>query len=229
MDCRLRGTEAEDALNLVQCEFKLEDVEIRDTRSDALDSDFSEGTIVGGEIADVGGDGIDFSGSLVEVDGHEMHLNCEGTGSPIVLLESGQDVRGSLSWHPIKAQVAAVTRVCAYDRAGILWSAPGPNPRTSPSIAQELETLLGAAGETGPYVLVGHSIGGIHMRRFADLDRDAVVGLVFVDSSHPDQLERLPAEMTARTRDVAPDVQCVFKIQIKYLWILSLFSKHLVV
>lgn len=136
------------------------------------------------------------SGSLVDVDGHRMHLDCEGTGTPTVLLEAGLDVRGSLSWYPVKPELASLTRVCAYDRAGILWSEPGPNPRTSPVIAQELDALLQRAGEEGPFVLVGHSIGGIHMRAFADLDRSRVAGLVLVDSSHPEQGERLPAEVT---------------------------------
>lgn len=134
-------------------------------------------------------------GSLVEVDGHLMHLDCEGTGTPTVLLEAGQDVRGSLSWNPVKRELTALTRVCAYDRAGILWSEPGPSPRTSRFIAQDLETLLEHAGEEGPFVLVGHSMGGVHMRAFADLDRTRVVGLVFVDASHPDQEERLPEEV----------------------------------
>ncbi len=134
-------------------------------------------------------------GELVDVGGHRLHLDCEGAGSPTVLLEAGQDVRGSLSWFPVKSDLARLTRVCAYDRAGIQWSERGPNPRTSPTIAKELSTLLQAAEESGPYVLVGHSMGGIHIRNFADLDRSAVVGLVFVDSSHPDQLKRLPAEV----------------------------------
>lgn len=136
-------------------------------------------------------------GSLMDVEGHLMHLDCEGTGAPTVLLEAGQDVRGSLSWYPVKGELTALTRVCAYDRAGILWSEPGPTPRTSPVIVQELDALLERAGEEGPFVLVGHSMGGIHMRAFADLDRSRVAGLVFVDSSHPEQGERLPAEVTS--------------------------------
>jgi pimeloyl-ACP methyl ester carboxylesterase len=134
-------------------------------------------------------------GSLVEVDGHLMHLDCEGAGTPAVLLEAGQDVRGSLSWYPVKRELTALTRVCAYDRAGILWSEPGPGPRTSRVIARELAALLEEAGEEGPFVLVGHSMGGVHMRAFADLDRSRVAGLVFVDASHPDQDEHLPAEV----------------------------------
>ena len=135
-------------------------------------------------------------GRLVDVGGHTLHLHCVGAGSPTVLLEAGQDARGSLSWTPIKESIAAVTRVCAYDRAGIGWSEAGPNPRISPTIANELDALLTAAEEEGPYVLVGHSMAGIHIRNFADLDRSAVAGLVFVDASHPEQVSRLPAEIT---------------------------------
>lgn len=135
-------------------------------------------------------------GSMLDVEGRRMHLHCEGVGSPTVILEAGQDVRGSLSWYPVQAELSATTRVCSYDRAGILWSEPGPSPRTSASVARELALLLETARESGPFVLVGHSMGGIHIRNFADLDRSAVVGLVFVDSSHPEQEERLPAEMS---------------------------------
>lgn len=134
-------------------------------------------------------------GTLVEVEGRRMHLDCEGTGSPTVLLEAGQDVRGSLSWYPIKSDVATLTRVCAYDRAGILWSERARGPRTSPAITHELSVLLDEAGEGGPFVMVGHSMGAIHTRNFADLNRASISGLVFVDPSHPEQLDHLPAEM----------------------------------
>ena len=126
------------------------------------------------------------------------------------MLEPGQDVRGSLSWVSITDSIASFTRVCTYDRAGILWSEPGPGPRRSEVIAGELTDLLDRGGERGPFVLVGHSMGGIHIRNFAKLNRDQVAGFVFVDASHPDQMERLPPEVTG-----APPV--LLQVVVKFL------------
>ena len=85
-------------------------------------------------------------GAMVDVGSHLLHLDCRGEGLPTVLLEAGQDVRGSLSWTPIRDSLTDFTRVCAYDRAGILWSEMGPQPRLSPTIAAELSRGLEAAG-----------------------------------------------------------------------------------
>lgn len=135
-------------------------------------------------------------GRMVDIGGHQLHIACEGAGSPTVILEAGQGALGSLTWTAIKSQVAEFVRVCSYDRAGLLWSDPGPTPRVSTTIAAELQALLQEADESGPYVLVGHSLGGIHIRNFAELEPSEVGGFVFVDASHPDQLSRLPPTAT---------------------------------
>lgn len=130
-------------------------------------------------------------GRLVDVGGFRLHLLCRGHGSPTVILESG--LGGfSLDWIYVQDLVAADTRVCAYDRAGYGWSDPGPAPRTTDEIVDELERLLRAAGLAPPYVLVGHSFGGYTAQYFAKLYPREVAGVVLVDSSHPDQAERLP-------------------------------------
>lgn len=136
-------------------------------------------------------------GRLIDIGTHRLHLYCKGAGNPAILLEAGLDVRGSLSWSPVHDDLATLSRTCAYDRAGINWSEPGPDPRSGPTIARELNALLTAADVRGPFILVGHSLGGIYMREFADLDRSAVAGLVFVDASHPEQWARLPGEALA--------------------------------
>ena len=119
----------------------------------------------------------------------DFYLHCMGTGSPTVLLEAGL---GSTSdvWYQVQPQLARSTRVCAYDRAGLGGSDPGPTPRTSATIVSELHTLLARAGIAGPYVLVGHSIAGYHLRLFAHRYPGTVVGMVLVDASHPDQIAR---------------------------------------
>jgi pimeloyl-ACP methyl ester carboxylesterase len=134
-------------------------------------------------------------GQLVDVGGYRLHMQCSGMvqpGSPTVILEAGGGM-ASPSWAWVQSAVAATTRVCAYDRAGYGWSDPGPTPRDARQIAHELHTLLQRAAIIGPYVLVGHSIGGLYMRVYAAQYPNEVAGLVLVDASHPDQLARSPA------------------------------------
>jgi pimeloyl-ACP methyl ester carboxylesterase len=103
-----------------------------------------------------------------------------GTGSPTVVLASGAG-GFSAEWSAVQPHLAQTTRVCAYDRAGLGWSEPGPGPRAPERIADELHTLLVNAGEPGPYVLVAHSAGGKHARLFAQQHPQEVAGIVLVD------------------------------------------------
>ncbi len=135
-------------------------------------------------------------GRLVDVDGSKTHLYCSGAGSPTVVLESGLDSFGSLSWSLVQAEIAKTNRVCSYDRSGILWSEPRDEIPDATFVAGHLHRLLEVAHESAPYLLVGHSLGGLHIRVFADRYRQDVVGLVFVDSSHPEQKVRFPEEAT---------------------------------
>lgn len=129
-------------------------------------------------------------GRMVSVGDHSMHLYCTGEGSPTVILESGLG-EGALSWSAVQPALSATNRVCSYDRSGTFWSEPSKAGRSSDLIAQELMTLLTNAGEKGPFVVVGHSIGGLHVRAFSARYPDAVVGMVLVDSSHEEQTSRL--------------------------------------
>jgi pimeloyl-ACP methyl ester carboxylesterase len=130
-------------------------------------------------------------GRLVDVGDHRLHLQCMGDGSPTVVLEAGLSTC-LLDWSKVMPEVAGLTRVCAYDRAGHGWSDRGPKPRTSQRLADELHSLLWNAGIDGPYVLVGHSYGGQIVRIFAVRYPDEVAGLVLVDSSHENQRFRVP-------------------------------------
>ncbi len=125
-------------------------------------------------------------GMLVDVGGHRLHLWCAGSGGPTVVLESG--LGGfSYDWNYIREDIAGFTRVCAYDRAGYGWSDPVQAPLSSGEVAEDLHDLLTGGGETGPYLLVGHSAGGVHVRSFARLFPDEVAGMVLVDSSNENQ------------------------------------------
>ncbi len=146
-------------------------------------------------------------GRLVEFDGKLSHIHCIGQGSPTVVLEAGLDTDGSQTWTPIQSQIAETTRVCSYDRAGILWSEPRAEPRDANRAADELQRLLRAAGETPPYVLVGHSLGGLLVRVYAHRFPAEVAGVVLVDGSHPRQFERYPEpvrQMLARVDSMRP-------------------------
>jgi pimeloyl-ACP methyl ester carboxylesterase len=130
-------------------------------------------------------------GEMVDVNGHLMHINCMGEGSSTVILEAA-NLGMSAHWVRVQQQLAKSTRVCAYDRAGMGWSEAGPEPRDAKQISSELHTLLKGAGTEGPYVLVGHSYGGLYARMYAARYPKQVAGVVLVDSSHPEQFTRSP-------------------------------------
>jgi pimeloyl-ACP methyl ester carboxylesterase len=130
-------------------------------------------------------------GRLVDVDGHQMHLVVAGEeqAGPTVILDSGM-ISFSSNWAWVQPELAKEVRVVAYDRAGLGWSVPGPTPRDAGRSASELHAALQHLGITGPYVLAGHSYGGLVQRAFAALHPADVVGMVLVDASHPDQWVR---------------------------------------
>lgn len=131
-------------------------------------------------------------GKIVEVDGNRVHIQTTGTKSPTVILEAGLGAMSS-GWAWIQPEIEKFARVVSYDRAGLGWSDAGtvhPSPRLT---ALRLHKLLQATGINGPYVLVGHSMGGLLVRLFANQYPDEVVGMVLIDASHPDQHERHPA------------------------------------
>jgi pimeloyl-ACP methyl ester carboxylesterase len=139
-------------------------------------------------------------GKMVDVGGYRLHLNCMGSGSPTVVIESGWG-DSSTSWAWVQPEVAKTTRVCAYDRAGMGWSEVSPQPRTAREFANELHTLLVNANEPGPYVLVGHSLGAYTVRVYAHDYPEEVVGLVLVDGQDlpPDGSALTPAPMPGST------------------------------
>jgi pimeloyl-ACP methyl ester carboxylesterase len=132
-------------------------------------------------------------GRMVDIGGRRLHLLVlgEDNGRPTVILEAGM---GSFSsnWHWVQTELAAGARVVAYDRAGLGWSDPAPAAQDAYESAADLHVALAVAGISGPYVVAGHSYGGLVMRAFTDLHPDEVVGMVMVDASHPDQWLHIP-------------------------------------
>lgn len=125
-------------------------------------------------------------GQLVDVGGYRLHMNCTGTGSPTVVIDAGWG-DWSTMWGLVQPNVAQTTRVCTYDRAGSGWSEDGPLPRNARQFAKELHTLLNNAGVPGPYVLVGHSMGGLTMRVYTHDYPADVAGVVLIESMSPGQ------------------------------------------
>ncbi|RKZ66135.1 MAG: hypothetical protein DRQ48_11015 [Gammaproteobacteria bacterium] len=132
-------------------------------------------------------------GKLVSIGTHRLHLYCTEGNGPTVILDAG--LGGfSLDWYKVQGLLAENNiRACSYDRAGYGWSDRGPSPRATDQIVDELSTLLEAAELPAPYILVGHSFGGFNMIYFSKLYASRTAGLVLVDSSHPEQAERLPS------------------------------------
>ena len=124
-------------------------------------------------------------GQMVDVGGYRLHLNCVGTGSPTVVIDAGLG-DWSASWSSwVQPDAAKTTRVCVYDRAGMGYSEAGPLPRSAEHFAHELHTVLHQGGVPGPYVLVGHSMGGLHARVFAHEYAAEVAGVVLIESMNP--------------------------------------------
>lgn len=126
-------------------------------------------------------------GRLVDIGGHRLDLLCSGAGSPTIILEAGLG-ESALGWAQVQRSLARTARVCSYDRAGMAWSDRYTRPRTATNVADELQALLSASGESGPYVLVGHSIGGLFVRRFAAAYPHDVIGIVLVDPTDPEAI-----------------------------------------
>ena len=130
-------------------------------------------------------------GQMIDIGGYRLHMHIEGEGTPTVILDAGAGGIG-LSWELVRPAIAKVTRVVTYDRAGLGWSDPSPYPRDAATMALDLHTMLVNANIESPYILVGHSLGGVIARQFAAKYPSEVAGLVMVDSAHEQQMKHFP-------------------------------------
>jgi pimeloyl-ACP methyl ester carboxylesterase len=138
------------------------------------------------------------SGTYVDIGGRKLRLVCAGPPAPLkaslgdkptVWMEAGAFGLAA-DWAAIQEKLAAKgLRSCAYDRAGMGWSDPGPKPRDSTAIVGDLEKLIAASGERGPFILMGHSMAGLHTRLFAGRNPDKVAGLVLIEATTPEQID----------------------------------------
>ena len=137
-------------------------------------------------------------GQLVDVGGYRLHIHCTGTGSPTVVIDAGLS-DWSTMWGFVQPEVAKTTQVCTYDRAGMGWSEAGPLPRNARQFAKELHALLQQARLPGPYVLVGHSLGGLTVHVFAHDYPSEVAGLVLIESMSPGQFTPSPTDTPSQS------------------------------
>jgi pimeloyl-ACP methyl ester carboxylesterase len=139
---------------------------------------------------------------MVDVGTHNLYIHCLGTGRPTVVIDTGLG-ESYESWDYIITTLSRQTRVCAYDRAGYGRSEPGPMPRDSQRTADELHLLLANSGEDAPFLLVGHSLGGLNMQLYASTYPEEVTGLVLLD----------PSPLAWMMGEVFPELQELFNQQ----------------
>jgi len=141
-------------------------------------------------------------GKLVDVGGFRLHIHCVGDGSPSIILDAALGA-SSVGWSLVQPELARLSRVCSYDRAGFGWSDAGPMPRTAGRIADELRALLDRAGIPPPFLPVGHSFGGLVALIFAHRFQSETAGLVLVDPAHAeDWVKPAPKEQVLIDRGV---------------------------
>lgn len=137
-------------------------------------------------------------GRSINIGGRNLNIFCSGSGRPGVILESGAGEPG-YAWSAVQRELAKTTYTCWFDRAGEGWSDPGPFPRTSEAFARDEHDLLKQSDIAPPYVLVGHSFGGLNARVYAGLYPAEVAGMVLVDAAHEDEPGRAPKFMLGHT------------------------------
>lgn len=134
-------------------------------------------------------------GQFAEVENHQMHYLQQGKGGPTVVFETAFDPAGHLQWYHIQQNLPKSYTTFSYDRSGILWSERGANPKTGEKMAEELHTLLEKSKAPKPYILVGHSFGGMLTRFFIHKYPKDVAGVILVDSQYPSDEKYLSPQL----------------------------------
>jgi len=140
-------------------------------------------------------DKIQPHGQFADVGGHKLHYYKLGTDEPTVVFESAFDPSGHLQWYMLQQKISTFATTISYDRAGLLWSDRGANPKTGKAMAEELRALLEQANVSKPYILVGHSLGALILRSFIAKYPEEVRGIVLIESAIPNQKEYLSDEL----------------------------------
>ena len=134
-------------------------------------------------------------GKFIDVGGHKLHYVLKGEGNPTVIFESGLDYGGHIIWRNIQEKLSEKFTTLSYDRAGMLRSQRGKNPKTCEFMAEELHSMLEALELPKPYILVGHSLAGLIYRCYIDKYSKDVAGIVLLDPTHPESFESFPKKI----------------------------------
>jgi len=161
-------------------------------------------------------------GRLIDVGGHKLHLNRQGPKNelPTIIIEAGTSM-ASPAYHYLQAALAEITDVCTYDRAGLGWSQPAPQLNTSDRIADDLHTLVDKAGVQRPFVFVGHSVAGLHMRVYQEKYPRDVQAIVFLDAALPHMFEAMAFDVTTFLASLKLQVRVIKTLSnlgLTYLW-----------
>ena len=143
-------------------------------------------------------------GEFVDLGDHNLHYLKSGKGSPTVVFESGLDPGGHLPWFKVQNEISKYTTTISYDRAGVLWSERGNNPKTGQAMAEELSDLLIKTKCPKPYIIVGHSLAGLFLRNFIIQNQADISGVIFIDVSHPEQNDRKSEELKSLSKVPSP-------------------------
>lgn len=150
-------------------------------------------------------------GKFVDLGDHQLHLYCTGSGSPTVILESGS-INTYMSWSRVQPEVAEFTRVCSYDRAGLGWSSAIEKPLSGSQITENLHRLLNEVGIKPPYILAGHSRGGLYVRAFQEQYPETVSGLILVDSAFEPEFKDTPEVLKQSLNQAFEQAGLLFKL-----------------
>lgn len=143
-------------------------------------------------------------GEFVNIGTHELHFLKKGNGGPTIIFESGLDPGGHLPWYKVQNECSEFATTISYDRAGVLWSERGENPKSCEAISDELKKLLIETNCPKPYIVVGHSLAGLFLRDFIAKNKNDINGVIFIDVSHPEQDERKSDELKALSKPISP-------------------------
>ncbi|MCK6543259.1 alpha/beta hydrolase [bacterium] len=156
------------------------------------------------EISRNSANSISSEGQLADIGEHKLHYNKKGENEPTIVFETGFDPTGHLQWYQLQQSLSQYYTTISYDRAGILWSERGKNPKTLDNITDELHALLDTINASKPYILVGHSFGGMAVRKYAQKYPSEIRGVILIDSQCPTDSTYLSSELFTMVNEGLP-------------------------